>query len=90
MALIPTAALADYTLQPGDTLEVSVPGIPDFRQRLLIGVDGEVNLALVGAVQVSGLSIQQAQEIVAGSLASKQYQRGTADGREVTHLIQTD
>ncbi|TIT25000.1 MAG: hypothetical protein E5W70_01395 [Mesorhizobium sp.] len=61
IALIPTAALADYTLQPGDTLEVSVPGIPDFRQRLLIGVDGEVSLALVGAVQVSGLSIQRAQ-----------------------------
>ncbi|MER8470892.1 polysaccharide biosynthesis/export family protein [Mesorhizobium sp. M1405] len=90
IALIPTAALADYTLQLGDTLEVSVPGIPDFRQRLLIGVDGEVNLALVGAIQASGLSIQQAQEVIAGSLASKQYRRGTADGPEITHLIQTD
>ena len=90
IALIPTAALADYKLQPGDALEVSVPGIPDFRQRLQIGVDGEVNLALVGAVQVSGLSIQQAQEIIAGSLASKQYRQGTADGREITHLIQAD
>lgn len=90
IALIPTAALADYKLQPGDTLEVSVPGIPDFRQRLLIGVDGEVNLALVGTVQVSGLSIQQAQDIIAGSLTSKQYRQGTADGREITHLIQAD
>ncbi|TIL46693.1 polysaccharide biosynthesis/export family protein [Mesorhizobium sp.] len=90
IALIPTAALADYKLQPGDTLEVSVPGIPDFRQRLQIGVDGKVNLALVGAVQVSGLSIQQAQEIIAGSLASKQYRQGTTDGREITHLIQAD
>lgn len=90
LALMPTSALADYKLQPGDTLEVSVTGIPDFRQRLLIGVDGEVNLALVGAVRVSGLSVDEAQEMLASSLANKQYRQATADGREIPYLIQAD
>ncbi len=90
VALFPAGALADYKLQPGDTLEVSIPGIGEFRQRLLIGVDGEVNLALVGEVRLGGLSIHQAQELLAGSLANKQYRQATPDGREITHLIQPD
>lgn len=87
---MPTSALADYRLQPGDTLEVSVTGIPDFRQRLLIGVDGKVNLALIGGVRVSGLSVDDAQEMLAGSLANKQYRQAGVDGREIPHLIQAD
>ncbi|AFL49680.1 polysaccharide export protein [Sinorhizobium fredii USDA 257] len=90
VALVPAGALAEYKLQPGDTLEVSIPGISEFRQRLLIGVDGEVNLALVGELRLSGLSIHQAQELLAGNLANKQYRQATSDGREITHLIQAD
>ncbi|OAP40023.1 hypothetical protein AU381_10825 [Sinorhizobium glycinis] len=90
LALLPTSALAEYKLQPGDTLEVSVTGIPDFRQRLLIGVDGEVNLPLVGEVRVSGLSVDEAQEMLAGGLANKQYRQATADGSEISHLVQVD
>ncbi len=90
IALMSTSALADYKLQPGDTLELSVAGLPDFRQRLLIGVDGKVNASLVGRVQVSGLSIDEAQEMLADSLANKQYSQAAADGREIPHLIQSD
>lgn len=90
VALMSTPALADYKLQPGDTLEVSVTGIPEFRQRMLIGVDGEVNLALVGAVRISGLSVGEAQEMLADRLGNKQYQQATTDGREIALLIQAD
>ncbi len=44
------AQAADYKLQPGDVLELSVAGIADMRQRMPVGIDGEVSVPLVGNV----------------------------------------
>lgn len=87
LALIPRAATGEYRLQPGDTLDVSLTGLPDFRQQSPIGVEGDISLPLVGQINVSNLSISEARDKIAGELSNKLFRRYTMDGREIPHLI---
>lgn len=86
-ALIPTSAIAEYRLQPGDTLQFSVTGVPDLSQRAPISVGGEIALPLAGQIQVGGLSVSDARAKIAADLANKLYHQTTVDGREVPHLM---
>jgi polysaccharide export outer membrane protein len=90
LALVPTSAIAEYKLQSGDTLEISVTGVPDLKQRSPIGVDGEIALPLAGQVKVSGLSVSEARAKIATDLSNKLYPQTTVDGREIQHLILPD
>jgi polysaccharide export outer membrane protein len=47
---------ASYRVGPGDHIYLSVPQRPDLNRQLTVGDDGNVNLPLVGNVQVKGLS----------------------------------
>jgi len=85
-----TSAVADYKLQAGDTLEVSITGIPEFRQRAPIGVEGEIALPLVGQITVRGLTVSEARAKITQDLSNKRYQQRTPDGREIIHLILPD
>jgi polysaccharide biosynthesis/export protein len=87
LVLIPRVALSDYRLQPGDILDVSLTGAPDFREHAPIGVEGEVGLPLSGQIKVRGLSLSEARAKIAGELANKLYRQYTNDGREISHLI---
>jgi len=90
LALIPTSAIAEYKLQSGDTLEISVAGVPDLRQRSPIGVDGDIDLPLAGQIQVRGLSVSEARAKITQNLSNKLYQQTTNDGHEVQHMILPD
>ena len=83
----PTGAMAEYKLQSGDTLEISVTGVPDLRQRSQIGLDGDVALPLVGQIKVSGISVSEARAKITQSLSNRLYQQSTIDGREIQHLV---
>lgn len=48
--------------QPGDELSVQVYGIKDYDIRQRVGTDGKINFPLVGAVQVSGLTVEQLED----------------------------
>ena len=85
--LAPKSAMAEYKLQPGDTLEISVAGVPELRQRSPIEVGGEIAVPLVGQVKVGGLSTLEAREKIIANLSKKVYQQRTNDGREIQHLI---
>jgi polysaccharide export outer membrane protein len=87
LVLIPRVALSDYRLQPGDILDVSLTGAPDFKEHAPIGVEGEVGLPLSGQIKVRGLSLSEARAKIAGELANKLYRQYTNDGREISHLI---
>jgi polysaccharide export outer membrane protein len=87
LVLVPTLVNADYKLQPGDTLEVSISGAPDVRQRAPIGVDGEIALPLVGQVKVAGLSLSEAREKITKDLSNNVYRQTGLDGREISKLI---
>lgn len=87
LILVPTSATAKYKLQSGDTLEVSVMGLPDFRQRLAIDVDGEIVLPLVGQIKVSGLSVSEAITRIKHDLSNRIFSQQISIGREIQHLI---
>jgi polysaccharide export outer membrane protein len=87
LSLVSTSALAEYRLQSGDTLEVSVAGVPDLKQRAPVGVDGDIVVPLVGQIKVSGLPLSEARATITRELSNKVYQQMANDGREVKHLI---
>jgi polysaccharide export outer membrane protein len=89
LAAFATPAHAQYKLQPGDALEVSVAGAPELRQRAVIGLDGKIALPLSGPLAVTGLSVQQARVKITDALANKEFRQSVA-GRDTSHLIQGD
>ena len=75
LVLMPISAGAQYKLQPGDTLEISLAGVPDFKQRSPIGVGGTIILPLAGQIKIDGLSVSEARAAIARDLSNKVYRR---------------
>ncbi|MEA2737177.1 MAG: polysaccharide biosynthesis/export protein, partial [Acetobacteraceae bacterium] len=67
--------------------DILVAGIPEFRQHVAIGLEGNIGLPLAGRISVGGLSLADAQARVTTELANKLYRQYAADGREISHLI---
>jgi polysaccharide export outer membrane protein len=68
-AFLSGPARAAYLLDVGDVLEVSVLGVPDYRRRVAVNVDGEVSLPLVGEVRAAGLGLAELRRRVTDLLA---------------------
>ena len=90
LASASSPAFAEYKLQPGDTLDISVMSIQSLKQRSVIGVEGEISLPLGGPMKVSGLTLRGAAEKIAQRLANKVYRTSAADGGDSSHLILPD
>jgi polysaccharide export outer membrane protein len=68
----PTILLAtekDQQLNAGDNLAVKIFGTPDFASPVRVSVDGSIQLPLIGLVQVAGLTIDRAEDLIARRLA---------------------
>ena len=85
-----TAGADNYTLQAGDTLELSVAGIPDLHRKSMIGTDGSVALPLIGSVPAAGLTVPEVRAAIQSRMASKQFRLRTSEGRENVSLISPD
>jgi polysaccharide export outer membrane protein len=60
-------------LHPGDGINVSVYGVSDYRiAAARIAGDGNVDLPLIGSTHVAGLTVEQAQKLVAQKLIDGQ------------------
>jgi polysaccharide export outer membrane protein len=65
---------SELLIGPGDLLEVSVYGAPDFDKReVRVDSDGSVTLPLIDKVKVAGLSTPAAEELVAKKLSDGGY-----------------
>jgi polysaccharide biosynthesis/export protein len=53
-----------YLLRPGDTLQLQYRLTPDLNQTVSVQPDGYVDLNVAGEVQVSGLTITQAHDLI--------------------------
>jgi hypothetical protein len=42
------SARAEYLIDVGDTLEISVAGVPELRQRVVVQLDGSISYPLLG------------------------------------------
>ena len=54
--LVGQPARGEYRVQQGDTIEISVAGIPELRQKTTVQSDGAVAFPLVGSLPVEGLT----------------------------------
>ncbi|HSP23942.1 MAG TPA: polysaccharide biosynthesis/export family protein [Saliniramus sp.] len=76
VVLQPAAARADYALDAGDILEISVFGVADFTRRATVNIDGNVSVPVLGEVPARGRSITELREKIAHDLDEMQAFRG--------------
>lgn len=69
----PPAAVPGFTIGAGDTVQIEVLGRPELSARGNISGDGRVTAALIGAVNVGGLTTAQAAERLANAYREGQY-----------------
>lgn len=82
-----TQARAEYRVNVGDVLEVSVTGVPELRVRAPVQMDGNISLPPVGTLPVAGLPLPQIRANIGAALASKVFRQRTSDGREAVIVI---
>jgi len=86
-----TVVLADseaYRLRAGDTVEISVAGVPDMRQRLALDLDGQISLPLVGFLKAEGLTIGELRDKLQHILPEKVLRTTGSNGQDVERIIQ--
>jgi len=83
-------ARAEYHIEAGDTLEIAVAGMPDWRQRIQVQLDGAISYPLVGTLVVSGLTPTEVRTKIRGILPTKVFRQSTPDGGEHVVLLDGD
>src|SRR6267143_3466416 len=61
----------DLLIGNGDLLEVSLYGMPDFKTDVRVNSGGEISLPMIGTIPVAGLSVEQAETLIAHKLTEK-------------------
>jgi polysaccharide biosynthesis/export protein len=63
-------AVQDLVLTPGDQIQIHLFSDPDYSPAIRIGPDGTALLPLIGVVHLAGLSVTQAEQLIAERLLS--------------------
>src|SRR5229473_1279420 len=85
------SARAEYLIDVGDTLEISVAGVPELRQRVVVQLDGSISYPLLGtAFVVAGLAPSVVRAKIREALPSKVFRQRTPDGRDNVVVIDPD
>lgn len=58
----------NYTIQPGDLLDITVYQEPDMGRTVRVSGQGTINTPLAGMTKVTGLSVPQAEELLSQKL----------------------
>jgi polysaccharide biosynthesis/export protein len=90
LLLFPAVGWANYLIQRGDVLELSVVGIPDFKHRSVVGPDGEITLPMIQPLSVANIELAAALKLVKAELSQRVYQERTPDGRVYSTTIAPD
>ncbi len=61
----------EYLLQAGDQLEVSVFHVPEYSRTVTVRADGYVSLPVVGDIKMAGLSVPEADKLLAHGLGER-------------------
>jgi polysaccharide biosynthesis/export protein len=83
-------AKAEYRLDVGDVIEISVAGVPDLRQRVAIQLDGSISFPLLGTFVAVGLSPSEIRAKIQAKLSTKAFRQRASDGRENVIVIEPD
>src|SRR5689334_22952528 len=74
-------ARAEYRLQGGDVIEISVSGVPELRQRAPVQLDGSITFSVLGTFMVEGVEFSEVRGKIQSAVASKIFRLRTPDGR---------
>lgn len=69
-SLVVSSALAEYRLQPGDTVEISVAQQTNLNRQAVIAPDGRLSLPLAGHLQAEGLTVEELEAALVERLSS--------------------
>jgi polysaccharide export outer membrane protein len=69
----PLPAVNGYVIGAGDTVQIDVLSRPELSAKGNVGADGRVTVALVGPVDIGGLTPSQAADRIAGAYRQGQY-----------------
>jgi polysaccharide export outer membrane protein len=58
-----------YTLHPGDTVDLNLRFTPEYNQTLIVQPDGFITVNLIGDVQLAGLTLEQAHDLLVEKLS---------------------
>jgi polysaccharide export outer membrane protein len=83
-------AKAEYRIEAGDTLEIAIAGMPDWRQRVEVQLDGSISYPLLGTLVVAGLSPSEVRTKIQGILSTKVFRQTTSEGRERVGMLDAD
>lgn len=61
----------DLQIGPGDLLNVSLYGVPDFKTEARVNSAGQISLPMIGSVAVGGLSVENAEALIERQLTQK-------------------
>lgn len=80
-------ALADYRIDVGDVIEISVARIPELQRRVPVKPDGRISFPLLGTYSVVGLAASEMEAKIQAALATKIFKQRLPDGREFATTI---
>lgn len=89
LVLLSGPASAQYLLQPGDRVTLSVSGIPELTSEAMIDLDGAIRLPHVGVVKAAGLGIDVLRDQVARQIGERPYRRYGDGGAPVFIAIRS-
>jgi polysaccharide export outer membrane protein len=81
---------AEYRLQGGDVVEISVAGVPELKQRAPVQFDGSITFPLIGTLMVEGIPFSDIRSKIQSAVAGKIFRLRTPDGRELPRLFERD
>ena len=65
----PTYNETDYTLGPGDQIRLDIFQVEEYSGNYPVLVDGNISLPLIGKLRVTGLTLAEASDLIAGKYA---------------------
>jgi len=69
----PAAAPAEILIGAGDLLEIRVFGVEDLTQAVRVSSAGDINVPLIGAIHVAGLTQGQAEDFIAAKFREGEF-----------------
>jgi polysaccharide biosynthesis/export protein len=81
---------AEYRVDVGDVIEISVARVPELQRRATVNSDGDIAFPLLGTFPVAGLLPSEMEARIQATLATRAFRQRASDGREYTVEIDPD
>ena len=84
---VQAAAAADYIMQPGDVIAISIAGVPELSANSPVDIDGKISVPLLGRLAAAGMPLAELEKSIDRLLPAQAYRQRTQDGTEKAVFI---